>query len=244
MKDLGETGLPVYARQSLRLRQERFGREKSPGFLRARIEELQLADLVGDLGILSRRAVDLRLRRMAERMLRGNLDEVPGLAVAYGDLDGLKLINDAGGKNQGHEMGDAALVNVAEQMAKVRPGDIVARLGNGDEFGVIMSASSSEQAKLLMLGAGERDGFVPRTQMAVASGRERLREKFGERWVADTPEKKPGNVTMGWEFLSREEFVELYKKWQADRAGSEAGVGDFSTYVFGGADKTMFEKKT
>ncbi|WP_239075504.1 putative bifunctional diguanylate cyclase/phosphodiesterase [Planosporangium flavigriseum] len=70
-------------------------------------------------------------------------EEVPGgqpcvlLAI---DLDGFKNINDT----RGHDVGDAALVEVAGRLrSNVRPGDLAVRLG-GDEFAVLMRAPASE----------------------------------------------------------------------------------------------------
>ena len=212
--------------------------------LRVEVEDLQLADMVGDYGILNRRAIDARLQKMALRILMGSLSEFNGFAVAYGDVDGLKLINGIDEADKGHDMGDAAIVNVAEHMAQVRPShDIIARVG-GDEFVALMPASSEDEARMLMVGSDGRHGYIPRTQEAVALGRESLVEHFGERWVKDSAEKKPGNVTMGWMFLSRDQFISLFKKWQQDKANLKPGVGDFTTYVFGDADKAMFNNKT
>ena len=57
-----------------------------------------------------------------------------GLAVLYGDLDGLKGINDA----HGHAGGDAVLVEVARRLAtNLRRGDVAARI-SGDEFVVLL----------------------------------------------------------------------------------------------------------
>jgi diguanylate cyclase (GGDEF)-like protein len=55
-------------------------------------------------------------------------------ALAYLDIDDLKVRNDSGG----HEAGDDMLVTVAElAVATVRAGDLVARLG-GDEFCILL----------------------------------------------------------------------------------------------------------
>jgi GGDEF domain-containing protein len=53
-------------------------------------------------------------------------------AVAFVDIDGLKVVNDI----EGHLAGDRLIVSVAQKLrAEVRPSDIVGRLG-GDEFAV------------------------------------------------------------------------------------------------------------
>jgi len=59
-------------------------------------------------------------------------------AVLMVDVDKFKRINDT----FGHEVGDTALVTVAEIMlASVRPGDFAARLG-GDEFSILLPGAS------------------------------------------------------------------------------------------------------
>jgi diguanylate cyclase (GGDEF)-like protein/PAS domain S-box-containing protein len=66
------------------------------------------------------------------------------LAVFFADLNGMKIIND----ELGHEMGDRALVAVAQVLLKVfRVADIVARLG-GDEFAVLAVACDADGAAI------------------------------------------------------------------------------------------------
>jgi diguanylate cyclase (GGDEF)-like protein len=65
-------------------------------------------------------------------------------AVIFVDLDGLKTMNDRGG----HQIGDAALVRVAECLRKnLRVHDVCARCG-GDEFVIVLSDCGSAEAKL------------------------------------------------------------------------------------------------
>lgn len=115
--------------------------------LEAEVAELdRLAHLDPLVPIANRRG----LMRVLETMIaRHERHGVPA-AMLFVDLDGLKLLNDT----HGHEGGDAALVQVAEQLlAGVRSTDCVARLG-GDEFCVLLDhadeASAIETAERLV----------------------------------------------------------------------------------------------
>jgi diguanylate cyclase (GGDEF)-like protein len=62
--------------------------------------------------------------------------------LVYFDLDGFKLVNDT----YGHAGGDAVLTHFAETLTQhVRETDVVGRLG-GDEFGIILTHATLEQA--------------------------------------------------------------------------------------------------
>ena len=76
-------------------------------------------------GLWNRRSLENRVRELAR-------DATP-YALAYGDLDHFKILNDT----HGHEAGDQALRLFARVLRdSVRPGDITARYG-GEEFVVV-----------------------------------------------------------------------------------------------------------
>lgn len=91
-------------------------------------------------GLPNRRLFQDRLERALAQARRAG----GALAVAYVDLDGFKVVNDA----RGHDAGDAVLTTVGRRLAHaVREQDTVARLG-GDEFGaLLLDVSSVEEAK-------------------------------------------------------------------------------------------------
>ncbi len=98
-------------------------------------ETLQSISITDELtGLLNRRgffALAQQQMKIANRARRG-------LLLFYGDLDGLKSINDT----LGHRVGDQALVEAAALLREVfRESDIIARLG-GDEFAVLMMEES------------------------------------------------------------------------------------------------------
>jgi diguanylate cyclase (GGDEF)-like protein len=99
---------------------------------RRRFQELLAHQAYHDglTGLANRYLLHSRLNQAVSRARR----QGSGLALVYLDLDGFKPVND----QQGHEVGDALLVAVAERLlASVRAEDVVARLG-GDEFAIVM----------------------------------------------------------------------------------------------------------
>jgi diguanylate cyclase (GGDEF)-like protein len=108
---------------------------------RQRVELLEeLADRDALVPTLNRRAFVRELHRMS------GFAERYGVAgsVLFFDINGLKQINDA----YGHATGDLALRHVANVLlSSVRASDVVGRLG-GDEFGVILTQSTGDSARL------------------------------------------------------------------------------------------------
>jgi diguanylate cyclase (GGDEF)-like protein len=72
------------------------------------------------------------------------------LSVIIGDINGLKLINDA----LGHDEGDKLIVSIAEiLMSCCRTDDIIARTG-GDEFSILLPKTKKEEANKIIRQIG------------------------------------------------------------------------------------------
>ncbi|WP_262299418.1 EAL domain-containing protein [Microvirga sesbaniae] len=93
-------------------------------------------------GLLNRSAFEQRL----EEALAESRDTGIKHALAFVDLDRLKIINDSAG----HVAGDALLRGVAGALPSyLREGDVIGRLG-GDEFGIILLGCSLDDATLIL----------------------------------------------------------------------------------------------
>jgi len=68
------------------------------------------------------------------------------LALFFIDIDGLKIVNDT----KGHEEGDRLLINAANILKQTfRESDIIARIG-GDEFAVLAAVNASETSEIVL----------------------------------------------------------------------------------------------
>ncbi len=68
------------------------------------------------------------------------------LALFFIDIDGLKIVNDT----RGHEEGDRLLINAANILKQTfRESDIIARIG-GDEFAVLAAVNASETSEIVL----------------------------------------------------------------------------------------------
>jgi diguanylate cyclase (GGDEF)-like protein len=104
-------------------------------------EARQLAETDALTGFFNQKYFHDTLRRESLRAQRYNRR----LALVVIDLDDFKAVND----RIGHLAGDAVLAQVAERLRnEIRSVDIGCRVG-GDEFGVIMPESTSEDAEQL-----------------------------------------------------------------------------------------------
>jgi diguanylate cyclase (GGDEF)-like protein len=138
-KSSANSAEPEISDELARLREERAAMQRELEDARTRITQLErLADEDSLAPIANRRAFVRELSRMIAFTRRYG----PPSSVIYFDVNGMKQINDT----HGHPAGDAALRHVAAVLCKnVRESDIVGRLG-GDEFGVILTQTSQEQA--------------------------------------------------------------------------------------------------
>lgn len=111
---------------------------------RQRAEEaLRLLSLTDDLtGLLNRRG----FFTLAEHQLKTGRRQEHGSMLVYGDLDGLKAINDS----QGHQVGSAAIAAMAEVLRlNFRDSDLLARMG-GDEFVVLVTNVQSTDGPAIL----------------------------------------------------------------------------------------------
>ncbi|MEK6750294.1 MAG: EAL domain-containing protein [Pseudomonadota bacterium] len=78
-------------------------------------------------------------------------------ALIFFDLDGFKLVNDT----FGHSAGDAILIRVANEVSTfVRRGEVFSRFG-GDEFAVLLSEGSQQDAEILAERIVRAIGQIP-----------------------------------------------------------------------------------
>jgi diguanylate cyclase (GGDEF)-like protein len=116
--------------------------------LLSRLAELAFQDPL--TGLANRRALEERLDAAVTHAASFGGE----VALLFCDLDSLKELNDA----DGHEAGDAALVQVAEALraaAEPIPGAFISRIG-GDEFCVLIEGHGAERARELALDAERR----------------------------------------------------------------------------------------
>ena len=125
-----------------------------------------------------------------------------GLAVAFVDLDGFKLINDA----LGHLAGDRVLAEVGRRLrSAARQGDVVARMG-GDEFVVVGEAADDDAANDL----AARMKSAIEGPVAVSGAEVTVRASVGHAFVA------PGVDVHAGDALSRADH-DMYATKRAPR---------------------------
>jgi len=83
---------------------------------------------------------------LAEQQIKRANRIKKALALFFIDIDGLKVVNDI----RGHEEGDRLLINAANILKQTfRESDIIARIG-GDEFAVLAAVNDSETSEIIL----------------------------------------------------------------------------------------------
>jgi diguanylate cyclase (GGDEF)-like protein len=80
----------------------------------------------------------LETRVQFRKAIREEIAGAKPFIVAFIDLDGFRHVNE----QQGHQLGDEVLVEVAAGLLSIAKGDLVARMG-GDEFAVLLRGTAS-----------------------------------------------------------------------------------------------------
>ena len=185
----------------------------------ADLHECHKTDTLLDMltGVANRRAFENELNRRSAEWHHRQID----YSLLLVDIDHFKKFNDI----YGHQVGDAVLRGVAQQIKdSVRETDLVARYG-GEEIAVIMPETTEEEVK--QIGERVREG-------SVASGEGAAR---GLR-VWDVGTGTADLVPAGWHDLRSAEFLPLATirtgaPW-LDAAGTAASCGSMIASWSGG----------
>lgn len=161
-----------------------------------KVERLSITD--GLTGLFNRRHLNERMEQEFSKAARYDLD----LSILVLDVDYFKKINDA----YGHQIGDNALIAVAQTLRRsVRESDVVGRYG-GEEFVVLLPHTGWEQAR----------SVAEKVRLAVAGVKV---EGMGEKGLtisigaASYPAIKAGNLHE----LVREADAALYQAKEGGR---------------------------
>ncbi|MFN3548017.1 MAG: putative bifunctional diguanylate cyclase/phosphodiesterase [Mesorhizobium sp.] len=161
--------------------------------------------------------------RMTETIGRCDRGATKGILL-FIDLDNFKSLNDT----QGHDVGDAFLVDVARRLrASVGPNDIVARMG-GDEFVVAIETAWTEQAAASALAIGLGNKIMGA-----------LRQPFDHGEVRHNSSASIGILVFGGEASSPDELLKRadIAMYRAKASGRDAMALFESEWLDGEAER-------
>ena len=128
-------------------------------------------------GLYNRRFYEEELKRL-------NTERNLPISIIYGDVNGLKLVNDA----FGHLKGDELLQKAAQAIRSTcREDDIIARLG-GDEFVILLPNTNTEDVEIIV---------------------KRIRETYSKEYVSSIS----GSISFGWDtkYSMKEDILKTLK---------------------------------
>lgn len=205
----------------------------------------RLDGLCGEFGVFDQAGIESIARIEALKMKNNRPGAAQGFAVALVDIDGLGVINDT----LGHETGNELIAGIGREISQtVRETDFVGR-SKGDEFVILLPIGDEETARTIMeIQARNRSGEVEpgviKKLLSRAEGfRMLLKARLGGRYPKDDSErvkgKYPGDISVGWSFLSKEQYLQKYEEYEKVRRTGKSLVEILTR----DADEEMYKMK-
>ncbi len=137
-------------------------------------------------------------RYYEEKLIELDIEDNYPITIAMGDINGLKLINDA----FGHDAGDDLLVSAANIVSETcRETDLVARIG-GDEFIIVMPRTSEEEAEKII-------GLIHKKSSLINIESIQLSTSFGIKTKVDSSEDIQEVYRSAEDLMYREKLLEI-----------------------------------
>ncbi|KFZ26758.1 MAG: Cyclic di-GMP phosphodiesterase response regulator RpfG [Candidatus Izimaplasma bacterium HR2] len=137
-------------------------------------------------------------RYYEEKLIELDIEDNFPITIAMGDINGLKLINDA----FGHDAGDDLLVSAAKIVSETcRETDLVARIG-GDEFVVIMPRTGEEEAEKII-------GLIHEKSKSINIESIQLSISFGIKTKVESSEDIQEIYRSAEDLMYREKLLEI-----------------------------------
>lgn len=201
---------------------------------RTRVDEF-----LAEFGILNRKGIEGEIQNEAIKIEQNDPDAGQGFIVVFMDINGLKLVND----NAGHTAGDRLIFSVGGVLKSTfRQDDKIAHI-SGDEMACVIRAKDLETAQMIMNAyrttrEGTEPGVIAQIKERAEAARQELKKNY-PNWPEDTEQKHPGQIAIGWHFLSASDFL---KRYQSAIDHPEAGK-TLINYIAPEADDNMYRDK-